>query len=254
MASAAFPHARSAAAAVPGQNRYGSLAALLRERILRGEWRPGDAIPPEAELARAHAVALGTMRQAIAVLVAEGLLERRHGRGTFVRQGMSGASMLRFFRFRPPGGAEPVPQSRVLRRQIGAPTRDQAEALGLAHGPDAQVLLLERLRSLDGKPCLLEKIALPLPLFASLADTDAATWDDLFYPMYQRLCGVVVHRVQDQLRFGALTPGQARRLGLAPSHPCVRVQRRAFDLAGRCVEWRTTWGDALAFEYTAQIQ
>ncbi|HSH88460.1 MAG TPA: GntR family transcriptional regulator, partial [Ramlibacter sp.] len=84
----------------PGVSRYGELAADLRARILRGQWEPGQALTAETELARTYRVALGTMRQAIAVLVDQGLLERRHGKGTFVKAGLGGASMLRFFRFR----------------------------------------------------------------------------------------------------------------------------------------------------------
>src|SRR6185369_16997934 len=83
-----------------GQSRYGGLAAALRERILAGEWAPGAAIPPESLLAQTYGVALGTVRQALALLVEDGLLERRHGRGTFVSTGLVGASMMRFFRFR----------------------------------------------------------------------------------------------------------------------------------------------------------
>ena len=56
----------------PGQSRYGWLAASLRARITRGEWVPGTALPAEAALAREHGVALGTLRQALALLVAEG--------------------------------------------------------------------------------------------------------------------------------------------------------------------------------------
>jgi GntR family transcriptional regulator len=74
----------------PGQSRYGWLAASLRARITQGEWVPGTALPAEAALAREHGVALGTLRQALALLVAEGLLERQHGRGTFVRAGLGG--------------------------------------------------------------------------------------------------------------------------------------------------------------------
>jgi GntR family transcriptional regulator len=72
--------------------------------------------------------------------------------------------------------------------------------------------------------------------------------------MYQRVCGVVIHHAEDHLSFGQLTQQQAKRLGLERGHPCVRVQRRAFDLANRCVELRTTLGDAFAFEYTAQVR
>jgi GntR family transcriptional regulator len=236
----------------PGQSRYGWLAAGLRARILQGEWVPGTALPAEATLAREQGVALGTLRQALAVLVAEGLLERRHGRGTFVRAGLGGASMLRFFRFRQGEELHAAPRSRILQRGVRLASQEAAEALGLPAG--ASVLVLQRLRSLDGQPCLLEQITLPLPLFEPLARSDTANWDDLLYPMVQRVCGVTIHRAEDQLSFGLLTREQAALLQLDAGHPCVQVQRRAFDLAGRCVELRSTLGDAFAFQYTAQVR
>jgi GntR family transcriptional regulator len=124
--------------------------------------------------------------------------------------------------------------------------------LGIAH--DAQVMQFERLRSLNAEPCLLETIVLPLPLFGVLAESETDTWDDLLYPMYQQRCGVVIQKTQDSLSFSQLNATQAKRLKLAVSHPCVLVERQAFDMAGRCVELRTTRGDAFAFKYTAQVQ
>ena len=114
----------------PGQSRYGWLAASLRARITQGEWVPGTALPAEAALAREHGVALGTLRQALALLVAEGLLERQHGRGTFVRAGLGGASMLRFFRFRHGGDLTATPTSAILSRKVvrGIPSRCAARA------------------------------------------------------------------------------------------------------------------------------
>lgn len=240
----------------PGQSRYGWLAASLRARIMQGEWVPGCALPAETALAKEHGVALGTLRQALAVLVAQGLLERQHGRGTFVRAGLGGASMLRFFRFTQgdgsAGGQTGTPQSSILQRSVRLASLAVADALGLPAG--ARVLQLQRLRSLNGQPCLLENIALPLPAFEALAKSDTTDWDDLLYPMVQRVCGITIHRAEDQLSFGLLTPGQATLLHLPAEHPCVQVERRAFDLSGRCVELRTTWGDAFAFQYTAQVR
>ena len=235
-----------------GQSRYGWLAAALRSRILQGEWVPGEAIPPEAVLARSYGVALGTIRQALSLLVSEALLERRHGKGTFVTSGLGGAPMMRFFRFRQGGEVQATPDSRILSRKRRLAGLDEADALGLPAG--ASVIALERLRSIDARPCLLERLILPLPMFEALAESDTAAWDDLLYPMYQRVCGVVIHHAQDQLGFGQLTQTQGRRLQLEKGHPCVRVQRRAFDLSGRCVELRSTLGDAFSFEYTAQVR
>ncbi len=237
----------------PGQSRYGTLALALRDRILQGEWAPGEVIPAESALAQSYGVALGTIRQALALLVEDGVLQRRHGKGTFVTKGVDGASMMRFFRFRGIGdGQAHTPHSSILASRLRSATAQEAAAFG--SGENAQVLQLERLRSLDGEPCLLETIVLPLPLFGALAESDPQSWDDLFYPMYQQRCGVVIHKTQDDLSFSQLNASQARQLRLQAGHPCVLVERRAFDIAGRCVELRTTRGDAFSFRYTAQLQ
>lgn len=236
-----------------GQSRYGLLAQALRDRILQGEWAPGDVIPAESALANSYGVALGTMRQALSLLVEDGVLQKRHGKGTFVTKGVDGASMMRFFRFRGvDDDSHRAPQSRILASRLRSASQKETNAFGWQ--PHTQVLQVERLRSLDHTPCLLETIVLPLPLFGALAESDTDSWDDLLYPMYQERCGVVVHKTQDSLSFSQLNATQAKRLKLAVAHPCVLVERQAFDIAGRCVEIRTTRGDAFSFKYTAQVQ
>ena len=94
--------------AEPGLSRYASLAQALRARVIAGEWSPGSALPAESQLATEHGVALGTMRRALELLAEQGFIERIHGKGTFVRQGLSGATMLRFFRFDSGTGEVPV--------------------------------------------------------------------------------------------------------------------------------------------------
>jgi GntR family transcriptional regulator len=235
-----------------GQSRYGGVASALRERILAGEWAPGEAIHAESALAQSYGVALGTIRQALSLLVEDGLLERRHGKGTFVSPGLSGASMLRFFRFRAPGASAEPPISQIVSRRLRRADAAEAGQFGLR--ADGQVLQLERLRSIDGQPCLLETIVLPLPLFGALADSDPEEWGNLLYPAYQQRCGVLVHQAEDHLSFAQLNAMQARRLRLQAGHPCVVVHRTTHDRVGRCVELRTTRGDAFAFEYTAQVR
>lgn len=233
----------------PGQSRYGALAAALRQRIVAGEWPPGQALPAETTLAAEHGVALGTLRRALDVLAEQGLVERVHGRGTFVRSGLAGAPMLRFFRFGDGDGE--VPQSRILSRKTVSAPAEVARRLGL--GRAEPVLHLQRLRSLAGQPCLLEEIWLPLPAFEALAQGSTDTWGDLLYPLFAERCSVHVARASDEIGFGVLTAAQARTLQLGAGHPCAVVTRQAYDLAGRCVELRTTRGDAHAFHYTVTI-
>jgi GntR family transcriptional regulator len=61
-----------------------SLAEELRKRILAGEWRPGERLPSEPELARRRFVSRSSMRAAITVLEEDGYVSRRHGSGTYV--------------------------------------------------------------------------------------------------------------------------------------------------------------------------
>lgn len=233
----------------PGLSRYASLAQAIRARVVAAEWPPGTALPAESQLASEHGVALGTMRRALALLVDQGFIERIHGKGTFVRQGLVGASMLRFFRF--DAGTGEVPQSRILQRSRVRAPPGIARVLGIGAGEE--VLRLHRLRLMAGQPRLFEEIWLPLDLFAGLASDDLTSWDDLLYPMFARKAQVHVHRAQDDIGFAQLSATQARHLGLPSGHPCAEVHRAAYDLTGRCVEVRTTRGDAHAFHYTVTI-
>ena len=244
-----MPDVVSLADREPGQSRYGALAAALRERVVAGEWPPGSAIPAEQTLAAEHGVALGTMRRALELLVQQGLIERIHGRGTFVRAGLSGATMMRFFRFGERAGE--VPTSRILSSQVAPLPAEPARVLGQAKGEPA--LKLRRLRSISGEPCLLEEIWLPLPPFQALAEEDPSAWGDLLYPLYAERCGIHVHRAVDEIRFDVLAAADARALGLPAGHPCAKVIRHAFDVAGGCIEYRVTRGDAHAFSYTVSI-
>lgn len=233
----------------PGQSRYAAVAEALRQRIIHGEWPPGSAMPSETSLAADHGVALGTLRQALGLLSDQGIIERRHGKGTFVRSGLSGAPMLRFFRFG--AGDGEVPESKILSRQSVVASPEVARRLGVARG--APVLRLQRLRSLSGQPRLFEEIWLPLPMFATLIDTPMAAFGNLLYPFFEEACGVAVARATDEIGFATLSAAQARVLDLQSGHPCVAVTRQAHDLAGRCVELRITRGDAFAFHYSVTI-
>lgn len=233
----------------PGQSRYAALATALRARIVAGEWPPGSALPAEQTLATEHGVALGTLRRAFELMAAQGLIERIHGRGTFVRGGMTGSTMMRFFRFGERTGE--VPTSRIVSRQVLQAPSETARCLGLPRGERA--LRLQRLRLFASQPCVLEEIWLPLDLFASLAEGDTAAWGDLLYPWYAEHCQVHVQRAVDNISFALLSAAQAKQLGLAPGHPCALVSREAYDLAGRCVEVRQTRGDAQAFNYCVTI-
>lgn len=252
------PNVESATAT--GMSRYGQIARQLQDSILAGAWPPGSAIPAESALASQFGIALGTIRQAIAVLVRQGLLERVQGKGTFVRNGLSGASMMRFFRFRSEADAEAspttVPRSEIL--SCRSVRLDKAMAARFALSSSARAgargLVISRRRWVADHPRLLESIWLPLPACAPLQDVPTAEWGELLYPMLSQRCGITVHRAMDEVTFRQLDADEAELLALPASHPCALVTRQAFDIQGQCVEYRLTRGDAYAFRYTAEIR
>ncbi|SDC89617.1 GntR family transcriptional regulator [Cupriavidus sp. YR651] len=247
-----------------GLSRYGQIAAQLQQKIVSGTWSPGKAIPAESALASEFGIALGTIRQAIAVLVQDGLLERVQGKGTFVRTGLAGASMMRFFRFRSDSdataahtdptqaGATVIPRSEILSCRSVRLDKGLAARFGLAAG--ARGLAISRRRWLDERPRLLESIWLPLPRCEALQALPVAEWGELLYPLLARQCGITVHRAVDEVTFRLLATDEAERLDLPDGHPCALVTRQAFDLQGNCVEYRLTRGDAFAFRYTADLR
>ncbi len=67
-------------------SRRDTIAADLRDRIVTGRLKPGDRLPSEAHLSAQYTVSTPTLRNALAVLQAEGLVEKVHGKGNFIRR------------------------------------------------------------------------------------------------------------------------------------------------------------------------
>src|SRR5690606_17208727 len=68
-----------------GQPLYQQLGSLLRTRLSEGRWNDQKPLPSEAKISEAASLSHSTVRQALSMLVREGLLVRERGRGTFVR-------------------------------------------------------------------------------------------------------------------------------------------------------------------------
>lgn len=230
---------------------YQQLRDTFAATIAQGQWRPGDAIPSEADLARMHGVAIGTVRKAVDQLVAEGVLDRQQGRGTFVKRTRFNASMFRFFRFQSESGERRVPVSRILRREtLPAPS---AVASALRIRPGDEVIHLTRLRLLDDLPLLAEDIWLPRDRFEPLLALNSNEFGDLLYPLYEERCEQVVVAAEETLTVEIADPMKARLLQLQPHAPLIVIERLAYDLVRQPLEWRRSRGAADKFRYHVEI-
>ncbi|MDJ1634821.1 GntR family transcriptional regulator [Rhizobium rhizogenes] len=232
--------------------RYQRLRDDLAARINRQEWRHGESIPSEAELSATYGVAVGTVRKAIDQLVADGVVERHQGRGTYVRRARFNSSLFRFFRFQSESGERRVPESRILRRESIAAPSAVASALRLREGDP--VISLSRLRLIGGVPLLAEEIWLERSRFEALLTIDTSEFGDLLYPLYEERCEQVVVSAEETLTVEIAPPLQARLLGLDPGSPLVVIERVAFDLERRPIEWRRSRGPADRFRYHVDIR
>src|SRR4051812_15902200 len=142
---------------------YQQIKALLVRSLEAGEWKPGEAIPSEVELAGRFKVSQGTVRKAIDELATENLLVRRQGKGTFVATHAEENIQYRFLRLTPDEGVAAGMQRRLLDcRRMRAPA-DVVRSLELKAGETA--VQLRRLLLAEGKPVVLDDIWLPGALF-----------------------------------------------------------------------------------------
>ena len=80
---------------------YLQIKTLITRGLQAGEWKPGDAIPSEGDLAKRFGVSQGTVRKAIDAMASENLLIRRQGKGTYVATHHEARAQFRFLRLAP---------------------------------------------------------------------------------------------------------------------------------------------------------
>lgn len=221
-------------------------------KIVSREWQPDAAIPTEIELTKTYGVAIGTVRKAVEILVADGLLERIQGRGTFVRRPNFNASLFRFFRHQTAGAKNKVPEGRIVGRTLLEPPEAVASSLGLKKRGKA--IRLDRLRLIDGQAVLVEEIWLPHTRFSALMNLELPAFGNLLYPLYEEKCGQTVASAQETLAVDTADSEIAEQLGMEVGKPVVVIDRLAFGYDQKPLEWRRSRGPAEGFRYQIDIR
>ena len=151
---------------------YERLRSVLRDRIERGELRPGDTFPSESELITEHALSRITVRRAIAELQREGLVTTRQGAGTFVADASrANAQCLLSFtsdvlrRGHSPG-------AELIAFDTARGPADRARLLGLP--ADARLVHIKRVRTVDDEPVYLSDACIPAYVLPDIAPDDLA--------------------------------------------------------------------------------
>jgi len=222
---------------------FSPLYQQIRDRILQGlqsgEWRPGEAIPSETELAARYGVSQGTVRKAIDALATDNLLVRRQGRGTFVASHQEQRAQYRFLRLRPDHGEPVQPSSRFLEcRRLRAPV-DIARALELK--ASEPVVLIHRLLEFEATPIVLDEIWLPGSRFKGLTAERLNAYTGPLYGLLEAEYGTRMIRASERIKAVAAPAQEAGWLGIRAGEPLLLVERISTTYAGRPVEVRRGW-------------
>jgi len=218
---------------------YQQIKALILRSLQAGEWKPGEAIPSEFELAARFRVSQGTVRKAIDALAADHLLVRRQGKGTFVATHAEHHVQYRFLKLVPNVGDAtregPAQREIIDCRRLRA-SAEVARALSLRTA-DA-VLQVRRVLSFAGEPTILEYIWLPGGPFKGLTAERLTAYDGPMYALFETEFGVRMVRAREQIRAVLPDAEQCDRLRIAPQTPLLSVERVAFTYDDKAVEMR----------------
>ncbi len=210
----------------------------LLQAIEGGTVAPGDALPSEQQLAAGYAVSVGTLRRAVDDLVAEHILVRRQGRGTFVAMHTSDRFLFQFFHVERCDGLREAPEVELVSFERTRLDDDAAAALLLKPGEPA--LQIENRLRLQGRAVVHDRLVLPAALFRGLSEERLGGRPSTLDHLYQTEFGITVVRAHERLRAVGADRAAARVLGVTPGQPVLQVRRVALGLGGQPVEWRVS--------------
>ncbi|WP_377701358.1 GntR family transcriptional regulator [Pseudoduganella sp. UC29_71] len=237
------PSAGQAGAASPGNAPsptfsplYQQIKALITQSLQSGEWKPGELIPSEVELAARFKVSQGTVRKAIDELAAENLVMRKQGKGTFVSTHHEARAHFRFLRLMPDEGVPHYPESKFIEVKRTRAPADVARLLELKSG-DA-VVFIKRVQSFDGIPTIVEELWLPGLIFKGLTAERLVEYKGPMYGLFESEFGTRMIRAAEKIRACAADEGAAALLQVAQGTPLLMAERVSFTYGDKPVELR----------------
>jgi GntR family transcriptional regulator len=230
---------------------YKEIKRQLMEALTRGEWKGGEAIPAERRLSERYGISIGTVRKAIDELVAENILIRQQGRGTFVATHTRDRLLFYFFHIVPEAGPKAYPDVQFLSFARGK--ADRAVALHLQiPGGDPVYRIRNRLR-LGGAPIMADDITIPVSRFAGLTERQFRHRASTIYNLYQQAFGVSVVRTSERLRATLADEDSAHLLDVTPGAPLLQIRRVAHTYNSVPVEYRVSLVNTAHHEYWSEI-
>ncbi len=212
---------------------HSQFEALIKARIEAGEWRPGDRIPSERDLMRLAGISRATVRQTLASLVNQGLLEKSYGRGTFVKRRPFEQPLETVYSFSEQLRAAGVElRDQLLERRLKPAPPELAGHLAVEVG--APLICIRRLRHIAGVPTMINVAYIPYALCPNLLDDP---FEGSLYRALTSKYGLPIVTATDVLEARQVSAALARLLEVPPRSPIMYVERLAWTLHGRPLHW-----------------
>jgi GntR family transcriptional regulator len=242
---------KPAANAPAFQPLYRQIKNLITQSLVTGEWRPGELIPSEIELAGRFSVSQGTVRKAVGELAGENLLVRQQGKGTFVASHSEERSRFPYLSISLDRGTLDSLAATLIDCRKVKLNSTSAKKLDLATGAGA--FLITRVLAISGKNAVYEEIRLPATQFKGLTVETIEHHFCMLYSMYESEFEVRILHVDEQLKAVAAEGMAARRLGIAKGAPVLAIERVAYTYADKPVELRRSVCNTLEHHYRNRI-
>lgn len=231
---------------------YMQVQDLLMQRLANGEWRPGEMLPSEPELAGVFGVSQGTIRKALDKMALLNLVIRRQGKGTFVSAHTRHRELFHFFHLIGDDGSRQLPESSVLSCRVRRATRQEMESLAL--DDKARVAVIERLRSLNGKPAIAETIVVPEPLFPNLGHELEREPESTLYQCFEQRYGITILNATENLHAELADGRDAELLNVSRGTPILVITRTAYSHNKVPVELRLSRCNTAHYHYLSEIE
>ena len=207
-------------------------------RSLRGDaLRTGVALPTEKELALRYGVSVGTVRRALMELVAEKILVRQQGRGTFLAPFDISRMLNSFWHIvRRKDGHPEVPQVCTLHFKLTTADDEVAARLDIPAG--SEVYSIRNLMLMAGRPVLVDNLQIPCHLFPGLTEAQFWAREATIYDLYRDRFGVNVVKTVDRLHAVAADLEVAKLLNRQAGSPVLEIVRVAHTFEDKPVEYR----------------
>ena len=231
---------------------YQEVKQKITEDLVRGRYPMGQALPAEKDLSKELDVSIGTLRKAVDELVADGIVVRRQGKGTFVAEHDVKRLLYYFFHVVKHDADKKInPRVDLVSLQSASANKEEAEKLEIKEGA-AVWRIINRLY-LEDRCVMIDHITLDKKRFKNLTRSDFIQREGSIYQLYQMRYGQTVVRSSERLRASLAGKQYSEWLDLKPNSPVLVIRRIALGIQDEPLEWRVSTLNTAHHEYFSEL-